>query len=108
MLDSYGLTPVGHGVVGRVLGDGHVVRVRFEQAGLRDGDETAVAPQRVQVGSAAVAHGGPQAAGHLVDDVAYRPLISHHALDALGYELGGGSRALLEVTIGTAARHGPE
>src|SRR6202020_2158654 len=77
--------PPSH-VVRRLADHLYVVRMALGQPGRGDLGE----PRLLQVGDggrAAVAHGGPQAAGELVGDGGQRPPERHLGLDALGYQL---------------------
>src|SRR4051812_33314680 len=73
-------------VIGRVLRDRDVVRVRLAEPGAGDADE-AGRLHRVDRRRAAVPHRLPEAADDLVQDTGERPLVRHAALDSLGHEL---------------------
>src|SRR5688572_12176993 len=85
-------------VVGRFLGDHHVVGMALAQARRRDADE---APVLLQLGDAArpaVAHRLTQATDELMQHVGERALVRHASLDALGHDLAALDRAL-EVAV---------
>src|SRR5581483_1861560 len=85
-------------VIGRVLRDRDVVRVRLAQP--RAGDPYELrALHRVDRGRAAVAHRLAEAADDLVQHGADRALVRHARLDALGHELLDVLDVALEVTV---------
>ncbi len=98
-------------VVGRFLGDLHVVHMRFTDAGGGDLDELGLVVHLGDRGAAAVAHGGAHATSHLEDDADHAALVGHAAFDALGHQLVGvgvaGGR-FLEVAIRAALLHGAD
>ena len=86
----------------------HIVHMTLADAGGRDLDELSSVLHVFDRRAAAVAHAGPHAAGHLVDDRDDRALVRHAAFDAFGHELVGvgvAGRRFLEVAIGTALLH---
>src|SRR6185503_10387630 len=85
----------GHTVVGRFLGDLHVVHVALAHAGAGDAHELRARAHGGDVLGAGVTHGGAQAAGKLVQD---------------GHEVLELARGVLEVTVGrtVAFAHRPE
>src|SRR5438477_4914379 len=100
-----------HPVVGRFLGDLHVVHVALADPGRGDLHELGLVVHLVDGGAAAIAHGRAQAAGHLEHDGNHRALVRHAPFDALGHELVGvgvGARVVLEVAVGTALLHGAD
>src|SRR5262245_53098790 len=72
------------GIVGRLLGDDHVVDVALAQAGRGDAHEARLLAQLVDALAPHVAHPRAQAAEELVDRVGERPLVGDAPLDPLG------------------------
>src|SRR5262249_53838854 len=85
-------------VIGCVLRDRHVVRMRLTQARARDAHEARLL-QRVDGRGAAVAHSLTQAADDLMQHGLHRPLVRHARLDALGDELVDVLDVALEVAV---------
>src|SRR5690625_5226356 len=71
----------GERVVGGVLGYRHVVRVRLDEACLRDRDKLCGFLHGGHVGSSDVAHGAAQAAYHLEHHILGRTLVGDHSLN---------------------------
>src|SRR5829696_1544850 len=85
-------------VIGSVLRDRDVVRVRLPDTGPCDADE-ARGLQRLDRRRAAVAHRLPEAADDLVQHARERPLVRDAALDSLRHELLHVLDVTLEVAI---------
>ena len=83
--------------------------VGFTPAGGRDFDELGAGAHFVDRAAAAVAHGGAQAADHLIDDLGERALVRDHAFDAFRNELVDVALVVvLEVAVGGTLAHGTE
>src|SRR5690606_10806975 len=100
-----------HPVVRRFLGGGHVVHVALAHAGRRTANQPGLALPPGDVGAAAVAHAGAQAADELVDDRRRRTLVRDPPLNPFGYQLVGRPASfqielVLEVAVAAAAAHG--
>src|SRR3990167_3452364 len=96
-------------VVGGFFGDLHVVHMALADTGRGDLDELRLVAHVFNAGATAVAHGGPQATGHLEDDGDDRALVGHAAFDALGHQFVGvrvPGAGLLEIAVGAALLHG--
>src|SRR5262249_6947252 len=74
-------------IVGRLLGDRHVVRVALLEPGGRDPDEAGLLLHLIDRRRAAVAHRLPEAADELVEHRLGGPLVGHASLDSLRDEL---------------------
>ena len=83
--------------------------VALLDAGSGEADECRLAAHLLQALAAGITHGGAQAAHHLVDDGAQRPLVRHPAFYALGHQLFD-LVILLEIPVrGTVLlRHGTQ
>src|SRR5581483_3938587 len=86
-------------IVGRLLGDRHVVRVALVEAGGADPDEARLGLHLLDRRRAAVAHRLPEAPDVLVEDASRRPLVGDAALDPLGNELLDVLDVTLEVPV---------
>src|SRR5262249_19243134 len=84
----------------------HVVDMAFAQASVRDAHEFRFAVKLADRGSADVAHGGPQAAGQLVQHICHRALVRDFGFNAFRHQLQVVLDILLEIAIGRTARHG--
>src|SRR5690606_7008435 len=92
-------------VVRRLAGDHHVVDMALAQAGAGDAHEPGPLLEVGQGRRPDIAHGGAQAADHLVQRRRDRTLVGRLTLDALGHQLLG-LDLLLEVSVGRAGPHG--
>src|SRR3990167_2060140 len=109
---SKGQGPSFHAVVGRFLGDLHVVDVAFTDTGSRDLDELCLVAHVFDGAATAVAHGSAQPTCHLVDDRDDRALVRHATFNAFGHEFVGvrvgAFVVFLEVAVGRAVFHGAD
>src|SRR4029079_5373414 len=99
-----------HPVVGRFLGDRHIVHVALTHARGCNADQLRFALQVQDRSAAAVAHARTQTAHQLVNHRLGAALMGNAALDAFRHELVGGAAALeielvLEIAIAAAAAH---
>src|SRR5580765_8863542 len=92
-------------VVGSFFDDLHVVDVGFAHPGGGDLHELHPGAHRVDVLAAAVAHARAHSTHELLDHAHHRTLVRHPALDALGNELVGMHRGVLEIAVGGALLH---
>src|SRR5512135_2630377 len=83
-------------VIGRFLGDSHVVHVALAHAGAGDPHELRARAHLVDAGAAGITHGSAQAARQLVQDRDDAALVGDAAFDALGHELLELRRRVLE------------
>jgi hypothetical protein len=81
------------------------VHVRLAQAGAGDFHELSARAHRLDVLAAAVAHARAHSAHQLLDHPHDRALVRHAPLDALGHELVGVNRRILEIAVGRALLH---
>src|SRR3954469_17968265 len=88
--------------------DRHVVWVRLSEAGRGDLNHFDIALQLGNGADPAVTHAAAKAPNHLIEHIGHRPLVGNPAFDALGYHLGSGHFAFLEVAVGRAVLHGGE
>src|SRR5262249_36648491 len=84
----------------------HVVDMAFAQASVRDAHEFRFAVKLADRGSADVAHGGPQAAGQLVQHVCHPALVRYLAVNPFGHNLQVVLDTLLKIAIGRPAPQG--
>src|SRR5437763_1134893 len=92
------LPSIFHAVIRCFLGDVDIVQVAFGHAGGGDAAEAGFGAEAFDVGGAAVAHAGAEAADHLIDKIAQVAAIGDAAFDAFGDELLGLSYAALAVS----------
>src|SRR5699024_10601598 len=93
-------------VVGRFLGDLHVVDVGFSHAGCRDLDKLGLVVQFGDGNTATIAHGRLDAAHQLVQNGEHAAALGDAAFNALGDEFVRIVGGILEVAISRAGRHG--
>src|SRR3984957_14648498 len=96
----------GRAVIGRLLGDRHVMHVTFAYTGGGDAYERGPGAHLLDVVAAGVAHRGAQTAGQLIQDRDQAALVEHAALDAFRHQflqLGG---CVLEIAVGRAVSLG--
>src|SRR5580698_110044 len=89
----------GDAVIGRFLGDGHIVHMAFAHTGVGDAHEFGPGAHDLDGAAAGVAHRRAQAAGQLVQDGNETALVGDAALDALRHELLQLRRGILEVPV---------
>src|SRR5438128_6858006 len=95
-------------VIGRFLGDLHVVDVRLAHPRRRNLDEVGACAHLFDGAAAGIAHARTQAAHQLSDDGAGRPLVGNAALDTLGHELVGIHFRVLEIAVARSLLHRAE
>src|SRR5690606_30947199 len=95
-------------VVGCFLRDGHIMRVAFPNSGGGNSDKLGTVTQLAERLRAAIAHGRPQSADHLVHYLRKRPTVRHAALDTFGNELLDVVLRILKIPVLAARLHGSQ
>src|SRR5215212_9102705 len=85
----------------------NIVGMAFRHAGAGDAAEAGFAAEGFDIGGAAVAHAGAEAADHLIDEVAQWAAIRDSAFDAFGDEFFGLGDLALAIAVFGAVDHGP-
>src|SRR3546814_15172189 len=83
----WGTASLFSALVGRFLGDLHIVHVGFAHTRRSDLDELCLGAHFFDGGAAAIAHGGAYAADQLIDDGDDAALVRPTALNNFGHEL---------------------